>query len=327
MSLEGRLIIELGAGRARIVSGRRSDLARLMIGREADEAMALLPRLFALCGEAHRAAASLALFGRASAAQMRLVAAESAREHLLRIVLGWRVGDEAPLPAGAIMALVETARRGEDAAAALAEYLRQHVLGCAPEAFLAAEGLADWLEASDTFPARFLRLVLAGGRAGLGAVSPAFLPELTRTELLARLDVPGFAARPEWDGARETGPLARRHDHPLVAGVVAEHGAGLLARLVARLVELAGLVEAIGSACDVQAAPGLGALETARGRLIHAARTEKGRVAAYTILAPTEWNFHPEGVAARALAGLAEEEAALLIEAVDPCVEYELRVA
>ena len=51
------------------------------------------------------------------------------------------------------------------------------------------------------------------------------------------------------------------------------------------------------------------------------------------ILAPTEWNFHPQGAIARALAGLdgsddnaLRRQAALLIEAVDPCVGYRLRV-
>ena len=327
MSAPERLVIELRPGRARIASQRRTDLARLMVGREAREVPQLLARLFALCGEAHRAAASLALFGEVAAGQMGLVAAESAREHLLRIALGWRFGDEAPLPAGAIMALVETARRGEDAAAALAEYLRQHVLGCAPEAFLSLPEVAAWMEQAGTLPARFLRGLVARGQAGLGAVEPAFLPALAPDEIAARLDRRDFAARPEWNGARETGPLARRHDHPLVAGVVAEHGAGLLARLVARLVELAALPGEIRAPRVPEATGGLGALETARGRLIHAARLEDGRVAAYTILAPTEWNFHPEGVAARALAGLAGEEAALLIEAIDPCVEYELRAA
>ncbi|WP_428547387.1 nickel-dependent hydrogenase large subunit [Profundibacter sp.] len=327
MSLEGRLTIELRDARARIVSSRRTDLARLMVGRDAREAAELLPRLFSLCGEAHRAAAALALFGWASAAQMRLVTAESAREHLLRIALGWCASGEVPLPAAPVMALVEAARRGGDAAAALEDYLSAHVLGCAPDDFLSQREFHGWLGEADTRPARFLRAVLARGRAGLGMVEPAFLPALAPGRIAERLDDPAFLARPEWNGPRETGPLARQFNQPLVAGVIGKHGAGLLARMVARLVELAGLPEAIRVARPRQAASGFGTVETARGRLIHAARVEGGKVAAYAIVAPTEWNFHPEGMAARALAGLAPDEAGLVIKAIDPCVDYELRVA
>jgi hypothetical protein len=53
----------------------------------------------------------------------------------------------------------------------------------------------------------------------------------------------------------------------------------------------------------------------------------------YRILAPTEWNFHPDGAAAQALMRLPAQDpaflrrlAAMLINAVDPCVGYDLRV-
>ncbi len=329
MSLEGgRIVISLGAGPARIETTRRTDVARLFAGRTGEEVPVLLPALFALCGQAHAAAARLALFGEIGADQVRLTLAETAREHLLRILMGWRAEGWEPLPTAPVMALVGTARGGGgDVAAALAGYLQAHVLGRAPEAFLEQAELAAWLDDADTAPASFLRGLIAGERASLGAVEPAFLPALAPGDLAARMSAPGFAARPEWDGPRETGPLARQHAHPLVASVIARHGAGLLARLVARLVELARLPEMIRTARAAGAAPGLGVIETARGRLIHAARIEAGRVAHYAILAPTEWNFHPRGVAAQALAGLAPEEAGAVVEAIDPCVDYELRVA
>ena len=70
-----------------------------------------------------------------------------------------------------------------------------------------------------------------------------------------------------------------------------------------------------------------------RGRLAHAVQIEDGHVSRYRILAPTEWNFHPEGAAARALCALTGEDetdlagqAKLLVDAIDPCVGYELRI-
>ncbi len=47
----------------------------------------------------------------------------------------------------------------------------------------------------------------------------------------------------------------------------------------------------------------------------------------YVILAPTEWNFHPQGVAAKALAGIRKEDVArMIIMSIDPCVDYELEI-
>jgi len=77
----------------------------------------------------------------------------------------------------------------------------------------------------------------------------------------------------------------------------------------------------------------MGVVEAARGRLMHRIKIAQGRVADYAILAPTEWNFHPEGIAVQGLKGLLFEseaqlrqQAALWINAIDPCVGYELKI-
>jgi Ni,Fe-hydrogenase I large subunit len=51
----------------------------------------------------------------------------------------------------------------------------------------------------------------------------------------------------------------------------------------------------------------------------------------YQIIAPTEWNFHPSGVAALSLHTLTatdestlRHQATVLIDAFDPCVKFEL---
>jgi Ni,Fe-hydrogenase I large subunit len=78
---------------------------------------------------------------------------------------------------------------------------------------------------------------------------------------------------------------------------------------------------------------GLAAVETARGVLIHWALMDGGQVARYRIVAPTEWNFHPQGAFVRGLAGIpardedeVRQAAALLAHALDPCVAYDLKV-
>jgi uptake hydrogenase large subunit len=127
--------------------------------------------------------------------------------------------------------------------------------------------------------------------------------------------------------------------------VRARYGPGILTRLTALLTELAeipgkmrelaqGIEEASGEAREPlrRGGTGIGVAEAARGRLIHAVEISGGLVRNYRILAPTEWNFHPKGAAAKGLARIALAEPArrellarLFIAATDPCVAYELR--
>ncbi|MCU7812106.1 MAG: nickel-dependent hydrogenase large subunit, partial [Candidatus Thiodiazotropha sp. (ex Notomyrtea botanica)] len=121
---------------------------------------------------------------------------------------------------------------------------------------------------------------------------------------------------------------------------------GLMTRMAARMLELSAIPGAlmdllhklIGEESVHQIEPihgtkgvGLGIVEAARGRLAHRVSLADSVISRYQILAPTEWNFHPEGVVARGLLGLpAGDEAALrrqaslFINAVDPCVGYRL---
>ena len=78
---------------------------------------------------------------------------------------------------------------------------------------------------------------------------------------------------------------------------------------------------------------GLGAVQTARGLLLHRARLADGRVADYQIVAPTEWNFHPDGALVRGLRTIVADDGATLeqrtrlaVQALDPCVAFRIEV-
>jgi uptake hydrogenase large subunit len=145
----------------------------------------------------------------------------------------------------------------------------------------------------------------------------------------------------------EVGALARQmvHGHPLVRDLVARSGGSVLARVVARLLELALVVPEMekwvkalvpGEPFCAPPAPardgqGEGLVEAARGALGHWLTVEDGKLAGYQIVAPTTWNFSPRdasgapGPLERALVGLpAEGEGALLLQHVvrsfDPCM-------
>jgi Ni,Fe-hydrogenase I large subunit len=107
-------------------------------------------------------------------------------------------------------------------------------------------------------------------------------------------------------------------------------------RLIARLVDVLRLAAPGGrdwlAEGALPLAPGeaVAWAEMARGLLVHWVRLEDSpqgpRVADCRVLAPTEWNFHPQGVLAQALASLRGEgataQAARAAVAFDPCVEF-----
>jgi uptake hydrogenase large subunit len=204
----------------------------------------------------------------------------------------------------------------------------------------------NWYSRTD-LPAA--RLVKMGIDAGWGKTHPkpsSFLPELDNKELQDHLSGPDgdqFVACPQWQGKSfETTSLARQSGHPFIAQLIENQGCGIETRLAAKLVELASIKARLGKlalklsdrgdskkmACDGE---GIGQVEAARGRLVHWMKVEDDTVKAYRILAPTEWNFHPQGAVVQGLQVLPGHDeqalrqmAGLLIETIDPCVGYEL---
>ena len=207
-----------------------------------------------------------------------------------------------------------------------------------------------WAEAGETLPARLIGAVMARGWARAGDAPVDARGERSADDFEGRGLAGGQIRVPSaWEAAPgETSCLTRQYDQALIRNLCETYGNGLLTRLTARLLELARLpgewrallakAEEPGGAA-VQAAGanvpgcGAGAVEAARGRLIHLMTLDRGVVADYHILAPTEWNFHPRGPAAKCLACLPGADAAelkalagLVITAIDPCVGYQVRV-
>lgn len=212
--------------------------------------------------------------------------------------------------------------------------------------------LQQWLRQADTVAARMLREIYDNDWCNSGRCDIDALPALAETELderLAAVDATEFIARPTWNGRNyETTPYTRQQRHPMLV-MLHRYGNGLLSRMIARLLELALCIESMAEcirtmqpeteqaqelpAVQLQTGTGVARAEAARGCLIHRVELEQGLVRQYQILAPTEWNFHPAGVLARGLTGLTrpakdslERLAGLIINSIDPCVGYELRI-
>tara|TARA_B100000949_G_scaffold193688_1_gene178172 strand:- start:909 stop:1676 length:768 start_codon:yes stop_codon:yes gene_type:complete len=78
---------------------------------------------------------------------------------------------------------------------------------------------------------------------------------------------------------------------------------------------------------------GCSVVETARGSLLHKVELDnRNHVAKYQIIAPTEWNFHPQGSLKTMLEGLylpwdqVTPVAETLIKLLDPCVSWQLEL-
>jgi len=265
----------------------------------------------------------------------------------------------------------------ERACASLVSTATEQIFRIAPADWLAELGstadLDRWAAQADTTAAVLVRALVQSGLAALGRCDIATLPSGPGRgpapgllEVIAAALASGaaddFIASPLWHGQpAETTPFSRElHRGGLVAAVTAAHGNGLLARLVALLAELARdcallasaplgvpfpgpAVAALALAPGAATSVGLGAAPAARGLLVHRLELMRDdtpattRVLGYRILAPTEWNFHPAGVVATALADIAaaeglstaerEARSRMVITAVDPCVDCRLSVS
>lgn len=344
-------------------SSRPDWAERLCAGRPAADVPGLLAGIFSLCGSAQRLCAELALqaaAGRDSegveAAQ--LLRREPLREHVRRIGLDWveRLAlpqARAELNAASLGALQDCplfAAPLGDAPAALGAWLEQRLLGLPAAQWLAGweRDAQDWLALwSATFPGWLPRLLrdcrwtaeapIAGAPPLLVHADPASLRWLAAQ---LREDA-GFVRRPRWQGrCAETGSWTRLRQPALDCATP-------WLRLGARLAELCRLSLADDAtrldhgALAIAPGEGLAWVEMARGLLVHhvqlgdeVRQPHMRSVAHYRVLAPTEWNFHPMGAVAAALAGLPSDDAAAtraplaaLLCAYDPCVRYEVEPA
>ena len=316
LAWDGQRIVAAG------IASSRPLVARILIGQPVERAVDLVPRLFSLCGQAQGVAARMAWHAARGAAfdtaglreNGRRVALEAIGEHLWRLLLDWP--PMFGLPA-----------RKDDFL-----FWRKRLLAADDQARAALLGdeLGRWLLAEQ-------RLLVERAVA----VAPgALLPWLAAEAWAQQTMGDDFAGQPDFAGLpAETGPLARQVGDP---GVAALHAAGqsVAARLAARYADLHFLAGALLEpqrlddwlgAAQIGENVGLARVETARGLLLHLIQVKDGRVGRYVIVAPTEWNFHPQGAFVREMAGCpaaslagAETAARRLALALDPCVAYEI---
>jgi Ni,Fe-hydrogenase I large subunit len=239
----------------------------------------------------------------------------------------------------------------------LDQYLQQHVFCESTKNWLEIKDINDlhqWAQQCDSVAANSIRIICDQGWASQGLTDAEQLPLLDENYLLKQFNSSNaeqFIAQPQWQGhCCETTTLSRQFEHPMIQALFKEFHTTLITRWVARLVELASIPDQLRNrlqqltdmvattpvniSANKKTVYGLAQIEAARGRLIHRVGIEQGVISHYQILAPTEWNFHPQGLAAKSLSSLVsssqnddlEQLAHLMINAIDPCVGYQLRI-
>ncbi|MGZ4960211.1 MAG: Ni,Fe-hydrogenase I large subunit, partial [Methylomonas sp.] len=311
-----------------------------------------------------RAALDLPADPEADTARDLLVRVETLREHAWRILLDWprllgREPDSASVAAmlkitarfkpdlfdpnvalyGSCEPIIISTQPLSDLFCELTALLDGAIFQSNGQALLAIScetQLLGWLSGNTSTPARLLDTLYQRAWQAAGHNSVACLPEISNADWYGQFqqtDLSAFCRAPHWQGnCHESTPFSRQLSHPLIAELHNRYGNGLLARFAAVLMEVAAIMQGLPQG-DASASAwggdgfGLAQVQAARGLLLHRLELREGRVCDYRIVAPTEWNFHPDGVAVQGLRRLMandenslREQAQWLIHAIDPCV-------
>lgn len=210
--------------------------------------------------------------------------------------------------------------------------------------------LQAWLLQNPAISARLLDFLYRQNWEAIGQNPVACLPELDGQALNQHMQQEGltaFVRTPHWQGrCFETTLLNRQLARPLIGELCSQYGNSLVVRILGRLSEVASIPSRLNQLLarinDGTGLPmtrttsdglALAQVQAARGLLIHRLVLRQGRVYDYRIVAPTEWNFHPEGVVVQGLRCLQaqnpdglRQQAQLLVNAIDPCVQYTLNL-
>jgi len=198
MSLEGELVVRLEWDGHRvkdacIASTRPFAASRVLEGKTPAEAVAIVPRLFTICGSAQSAAAARAVEGAGApvdtAGSPLDVLLEAAQEYFWRLLIDWPQTMGHPIDAAGVSDVRRqiASRNGEPASAstlrrselgeALSAIAAQKIYGRPPADWLTlgdADALLAWADRGATTPARLLGLLLHD-RSDLGCSNVALM--------------------------------------------------------------------------------------------------------------------------------------------------------
>ncbi len=288
-------------GMLRVIRPQPLPVAALLVGKRAEEAAALLPRIFNLCRVAQARAARRAFGLPDTEGGDDALREEILREHLMRLclTLPGRLGQgQRPLPSGWQKGTASARAALFGPAGRLPESIADF------GAFLASgTGIAPVLAA--------VRACFAPFEAAAGS-----LPMVSPATILQPL-------------ALENSVAARQAHHPVMRALEASLGRGPLWRLTARAYDAQALM--YGDLPEgTSPATGIAITPAARGVYAISATLEQGIVTAFRRVTPTDHLTVRGGMLDRMLASLPPQKAGLaplLLDILDPCCPLRLKEA
>lgn len=352
--------------RVTLNSSRPRQVTQLLCDKPIDQALTLVPMIYSLCGVAQKVAAlraaesalGLEVSVEVDLARRVLVLAETARELGLRLsqhwfsdgaqavkLIQWFTAVNAELQwalelSPTAVGKTDTLNYAVDLKAILGPMVgAESELSCV----LFGRSEANPLKAHvRELQEQFGTVKLNNAAAPLPGVKNKEIHALLNDieQALAQEKGVQFSALPGWKGiCHETSAWTRNRD----AGLVVQGQSAGLSALALRFLALASELQALparmrsveGRSSLLRAgtgSSGMGAVDAARGLLIHRVELEGEIVRDYKIVAPTEWNFHPQGTLVQMLEGVqvSRERVHNLVEKlillVDPCVDWEIEI-
>lgn len=206
--------------------------------------------------------------------------------------------------------------------------------------------LENWIKTAKTLPAQCLKRWQNDGLSDIRWPIPNTLIGLNPDEICDLMDTDKadyYIAYPTWEGTPcQTGALLRHLSHPFLRQL--DHSA--LSYFIAKLIDLAVMMEDFEKSIaglkqdktlmhTKATYKGYGQVEAVRGQLSHRVwiNPQNDTIQRYRILAPTEWNFHPNGILKQAMIGIQAADkdklkqiAQINVLALDPCVACRVEI-
>ena len=335
------------------IRSTRPMAAPVLKGKTPAQVLQIVPLLFSVCGRAQGAAASAALQAAQNASAPvdakveRNIVCEAVQEHLWRVMLDWQkllgLSQQEQQFAG-WYALLRRIGAGDIGMDVFLHEFERDWLGMPVAEWRALDSyqaLQTWWNRAHSPVAQLLVRLDELGRGRHNSSGISLLPAWTAAE--AELACGGrwdaaFSARPYWLGKpAETGAWTYYADDKLLQDVWQQSGSTALTRMLSRVTDVIEMASGRAAprldAASPAAGAGIAVVRTARGLLMHHVRLAAEKVADYVIVAPTEWNFHPDGAFAQDMRGLKESNeedlqqlAHIAALSLDPCVAYEVEI-
>ena len=351
-----------------INSTRPKSITRLFEGKSPEEVFNFIPLIFSLCGTAQTVASAMAIESlrgvkvpkEVEVARSVLIYLETAKELSFRLSKDWLervplidVSEVMECYRSALSQLGSALNLQTQASSNQAQFNYADLLYSLEKLLLPLTsfcekstsvelGITPLSQLVDNLNAQF-----EGVELGPSAPALTLASEYLEHKLESD-DAAVFCSRPriETNGkflCVETGVWAQHADTTLIRQAEAEGSHQLTLRFIALVYELASIPAKIREIINsetgrlgVTASEGLATVNTARGLLVHKVTLEsvndEERINKYHIIAPTEWNFHPEGSLISILQGVEVSRKNLmplldkLILAIDPCVAYDIKI-